>query len=137
MSHSFQPVTDAASLQTWFDRSADEPVVFFNFDRHCVFNVAAYRQMESIDTPVCLVDVTRDHEVKTLLATLTGVRHESPQVVVVYHRRVVWSGSHGAITSAKVTRAVSMATHPEELPGQTEQIAPTPWFARWFGRRGS
>lgn len=112
MPHPFYPVPDVATLEAWFARSATEPVVFFNYDRFCPINVIAYGRLAYLETSVALVDVTRDHEVKRALAARTGVRHESPQVIVVREGCAAWSAAHGAITVAGVQQAVARAGGP-------------------------
>lgn len=137
MPHPFYPVPDVATLEAWFARSATEPVVFFNYDRFCPINVIAYGQLAYLETPVALVDVTRDHAVKRALAARTGVRHESPQVIVVRDGGAVWSAAHGAITAAGVRRAVAGAAGPASVcPEERPAGGGRPWYARWRPRGG-
>ena len=73
--------------------------------------------MASLGGEVALVDVARDREVTWAIAARTGVRHESPQVIVLRGGRVVWTASHFAITTAAVERARAAAGSVPAQPG--------------------
>jgi bacillithiol system protein YtxJ len=61
------------------------------------------------DGNVDLVDVASRHDIVRAIEARTGVRHESPQVLLLRHRQTVWSASHFAITAAAMTKAASRA----------------------------
>lgn len=54
----------------------------------------------SPDVPVYVVDVVRERELSLEIAARLGVRHESPQVILVVSGAAAWDASHGAITAA-------------------------------------
>ena len=54
-----------------------------------------------------LVDVSRQHDVKRAVETQTGVRHESPQAIIVRNGKAVWDASHFAITAEDVAKQVT------------------------------
>lgn len=56
--------------------------------------------------PVSLVDVARQRDLARRIAEQTGIRHESPQVLVLRDGVAVWSASHRAITAAAVAAAL-------------------------------
>ncbi len=107
MATRFVPVPDLDTLDEWLPRSG--AVVLFLHAPRCGISVRAYRQVARLGGEVGLVDVACDHDVKEAIAERTGVRHESPQVIVLRRGRVVWVGSHGAITTAAVARACAIA----------------------------
>jgi bacillithiol system protein YtxJ len=53
------------------------------------------------------VDVRRDRAVSRAIEAQTGVRHESPQAIVLRHGKAVWDASHFAITAEAVTGAIA------------------------------
>jgi bacillithiol system protein YtxJ len=103
MATRFVPVPDLAALDDWLPRAG--VVVLFLHAPHCGISARAYRQVARLGGEVALVDVARDHAVKWAIAQRTGVRHESPQVLVLRRGRAVWVASHFAITTAAVARA--------------------------------
>ena len=56
---------------------------------------------------VHLVDVARQPDLTRLIALRSGVRHESPQVVVLCDGQVRWSASHFGITAEAVRHATA------------------------------
>ena len=54
-----------------------------------------------------LVTVQTHREVSNAVATRLGVRHETPQALLIRDGRVVWSASHFRVTAAAVRNALS------------------------------
>jgi bacillithiol system protein YtxJ len=42
--------------------------------------------------------VQQNRELSRLVAEETGIRHESPQIILFRNGKAVWSASHGAVT---------------------------------------
>ena len=103
----FSQVSDAATLETWL--TAPGPVVLFLHDPHCPISRNAFGQVAVITGPVPAVNVSTDRALSKLIQERTGVRHESPQVIVLRNGRVVWHGSHFGITKSAVLDAVAEA----------------------------
>ena len=107
----FVPVEDAAALDELFTRSQDAPVLLFKHSTTCPISAHAYREMSRLDAgaarSVSLVVVQTARPVSNEIAARTGVRHESPQAIVLRRGRPVWTASHFDITAAEVERAVS------------------------------
>ncbi len=106
MEHSFIAVTDAAALDQLFARSHTASVVVFLHDPFCPISAAAYREMSQVADDVALIDVARAQDLSHLIEARTGVRHESPQVLVLRNGQAVWSASHHAITAEAVAEVV-------------------------------
>ena len=62
--------------------------------------------MEQFDGEVALIDVRRFHGLGREVARRTGVRHESPQVIVLRDGEAVWDAHHGAIAIDGIEEAV-------------------------------
>lgn len=52
------------------------------------------------------VDVVNNREVSEKIAADTGVRHESPQILILKNGRVYWHASHSAIDKDKLEEAI-------------------------------
>ena len=120
----FEPVTDTVALKQVWEQSADQMVVLFQHDPYCPISARAYREMTNLGASIRLVDVSADHEVSEAVEAETGVRHESPQVLVLWQGRAVWNASHYAITTDAV-RHVLVA--PMQVPGRiipTDEVLP-------------
>lgn len=105
----FTSVPDEDALASLFEDSHDEPVVLFLHDEFCPISSAAYDEILGYEGEVALVDVTQQHDVKRAIETRSGVKHESPQAIVLRNGAATWNASHGRITTERVREAVEAA----------------------------
>ena len=114
MGDRFVPVPDVPTLAAWFARSHAAPVLLFNHDPGCGGSCRAYGRLRELGGghgAIGLIDVRVAREVTAALARRTGVRHESPQVLLLRHGLAAWSAAHGAVTAEAVERVlVDLAT---------------------------
>ena len=110
------PVADATALDTLFAASHQATTLLFLHDPGCPISRAAYKQMMRLDDNLSLplLDVRHAQALTRAVEQRTGVRHESPQVLVLSGGAAVWSASHYAITAQTVTDALAHATEPGE-----------------------
>lgn len=101
----FHPVEDAGGLDALVATSQEQAVVLFLHDPWCPISARAYREMERVGGDVALVDVSRARRLNREIEARTGVRHESPQVLVLCGGRVAWHASHHRVTAAAVAGA--------------------------------
>ena len=106
----FLPIPDQAILSQLLSASEQAPVVLLKHDPFCGISLAAVRALATVPAPVHVVDVARQHELSDRLAERTGVRHESPQVLVLRGGAAAWSASHRAITAEAVQQALQAQT---------------------------
>jgi bacillithiol system protein YtxJ len=95
------------ALDELIERSNDGPVILFNHDPYCPISEHAFEAIAHLTREVVLVDVARRREVTSEIARRTGVRHESPQVIVLRHGRPIWHASHFRISAAGVEAVLS------------------------------
>jgi hypothetical protein len=82
--------------------------------------------MSQVPEPVYLVDVAQQQDLSRRIAEQTGVRHQSPQVLVLRQGEAVWSASHRAITAAAVIAALVVQTGATPAPaGAVNRHSPT------------
>ena len=94
--------------------SGSGATVLFLDDPFCPISAHARREMRRTAIPARVVDVARRPNLSRAIEERTGIRHESPQVIVLASGRQIWSASHFGITADAVARAVAIA---EDLPG--------------------
>jgi bacillithiol system protein YtxJ len=105
----FVPIDDANALDDLVERSVDGPVLLMSYDPYCPINRVARAELSCVDAEVYVVDVDAHHELGRLIERRTGVRHESPQLIVLKGGRATWSASHFAITAEAVEGALRSA----------------------------
>jgi len=106
MANNFSPVSDASALEQLFERSNAEPVLLFKHSNSCPISARAYRQMEGVKVPISLIVVQDERDLSREVATRTGVRHETPQALVLRNGSAVWAASHFDISADAVEQAV-------------------------------
>ena len=105
----FVPLRSTTALSDLIERSHLEPTVLFQHDPYCPISRRAYNELASTPVHAAVVDVAHDSYLSRTIEERTGVRHESPQVLVFRSGKVVWSASHFQIRGGALTRAVQRA----------------------------
>ncbi len=111
MGKQFLKVGDSNALESLLSNSNERPVVVFKHSNSCPISAAAYREMQQLDTEVVLVEVQSARDVSRQLADITGVRHESPQVIVLRNGKAVWNASHYEVTAREVVKFLQANQH--------------------------
>jgi bacillithiol system protein YtxJ len=62
------------------------------------------------DVPVYRVDVVRHRALARDIAQRLGVRHASPQAILLRRGRVVWTGSHGEVDAEVIEAQLRAAS---------------------------
>jgi bacillithiol system protein YtxJ len=106
MNNHFTPVSNNTELESLFTLSHERPVVLFKHSLTCPVSSAAYQEMSGLGGDVSLIVVQRARDVSREVETLTGIRHESPQAIILRNGRAVWNVSHWRITRSAVEEAV-------------------------------
>jgi len=102
----FVSVTEMQQLEELFKLSQEKPVVIFKHSTTCPISAAAYQQMERMPSEVSLIVVQRSRELSRTVEERTGIRHESPQAIILREGRAAWHASHWNITAEAVETAV-------------------------------
>ena len=84
-------------------RALDEAVIY-KHGPMCWSSLLARRHVRSFaanhpDIPVFEIDVVNQRPLSRHIAALLGVRHESPQVIILLSGRPVWDASHYRVTA--------------------------------------
>ena len=106
MGKNFFRIDDNATLTNLINDSKDKPVIVFKHSNACSISSRAYRELEPLGDQVNILEVQSAREVSRELANLTGVRHETPQVIVLRDGKAVWNASHFDVKADAVMQAV-------------------------------
>jgi bacillithiol system protein YtxJ len=105
MGQKFLRIDDRAALDNLLSDSKQRAVILFNHSNACPISARAYREMEKLDG-VNLLEVQAAPEISREVEKLTGIRHESPQVILMRDGKAVWNASHFDVNAASVSRAL-------------------------------
>jgi monothiol bacilliredoxin len=106
MEKKFRRLADRKALDNLLANSKQKPVVIFKHSNSCPISAAAYREMQQLEDEVVLVEVQTARDVSRELADITGIRHESPQVIVFRNGKAVWNASHYGVKAREVAKAL-------------------------------
>lgn len=110
MGNSFFKIDNRETLDKLITDSNNKPVVIFKHSNACGISSAAYREMEKLDAEVNLLEVQSARDVSRELADLTGIPHETPQVILLKDGKAVWNASHFDVKAGAVLKAVESHT---------------------------
>lgn len=99
----------ASELEAAF---AAEQYLLFKHSTTCPISAAAFAEYQRFSAahpavPTGWIEVVAERALARAVAERTGVRHESPQAILLALGAVRWSASHGAITEASLSGAVT------------------------------
>jgi bacillithiol system protein YtxJ len=107
-------VNELKSADQWkrlLEHSDTGPVIVFKHSSMCPVSGAAYQRMERAEqegafpVPVHLVTVQVSRGISNTIAEDLGLRHQSPQVIVVKDRQAVFDASHMDVEPEAVSAA--------------------------------
>ena len=102
MSANFIDLESLEALDSLVERSHDEPVVFFKHSTTCGISAGVFREVSEVACDVNLIVVQTHRHISNRIAELTGIRHESPQAIILWAGKAVYHASHYDITSADI-----------------------------------
>ena len=105
MGKTFFKIDNHAALENLLTDSSKKPVIVFKHSNACSISARAYREMEKLDD-VNILEVQSARAISNEVANLTGVRHETPQVIILRDGKAVWNASHFDVVAADVMKAV-------------------------------
>jgi bacillithiol system protein YtxJ len=100
------------ALQQVIEESKNRPVLLFKHSTACPISSRAFREfqtyLESADPNVTynLIIVQTDRPVSNEATTKLGVRHETPQAILIQDGREIWNASHFDITVSSLQTAI-------------------------------
>jgi bacillithiol system protein YtxJ len=99
-------------LDTLMAGSADQPLLLFKHSYTCGTSAEALDELvdhlndDGLQARYAIVTVQTHPELSHTIAKRLGVRHETPQALLIREGRVVWSASHFRVTADAVEAAI-------------------------------
>ena len=110
-----RPLQHVDDLHRLLAESESRPVLLFKHSHTCGVSLEALdelvshlndREPKGSLSEYAMVTVQTHRAVSNAIAQKLGVRHETPQALLVRNGRVVWSASHFRVTAAAVDDAI-------------------------------
>ena len=110
------PLNDVQSLDAAIAESLERPVLLFKHSRYCGVSCEALDELHShiegqTQTSVAykMITVQTHRPVSDAVAQRLGLRHETPQAILLRNGKVVWNASHFRITATQLDQALPKA----------------------------
>ncbi len=101
-----------ADLDRALAESAKRPLLLFKHSYSCgvsaeaLDELMAHLDQHSHDVRFALITVQTQRDASNAVTTRLGIRHETPQALLIRDGRVIWSASHFRVTSAAIDQAI-------------------------------
>lgn len=106
MGAQFNQINSIEELENVFAESNEKPVALFKHSITCPISTAVYQEVKGVDGKINLVIVQTARNVSNEIARKTGVRHESPQAIVLKNGKAIYHASHYDITAEDVEKEI-------------------------------
>jgi bacillithiol system protein YtxJ len=110
------PLADVQSLDEAIAESRERPVLLFKHSRYCGVSCEALDELQShiearagSDVAYKMITVQTHRPVSDAAALRFGLRHETPQAILLRDGKVVWNASHFRITANQLNQVLTKA----------------------------
>ncbi|WP_313890939.1 bacillithiol system redox-active protein YtxJ [Psychrobacillus sp.] len=99
------------SIEAWrnlLETSKDQPVLLLKFSLTCASSLLAMKEIRALETelPKYIVIVQMERQVSNAIEKDLGVRHESPQLLILKDGKGIWQATHYKIKKSLLTEAI-------------------------------
>lgn len=114
----FKEITCSQELGQILDESCQRQIILFKHSTACPISSRAWREVQNFikESPdevlVGMIKVIECRPVSSQVTEKLGCKHQSPQVLLISDRQVLWHASHQEVTQDKLMQALGG----EQLP---------------------
>jgi bacillithiol system protein YtxJ len=108
------PLANVTELEAAIAESRERPVLLFKHSRYCGVSCEALDELHAHIEATAghisykIITVQTHRPVSDAAAERLGVRHETPQALLLRDGKVVWNASHFRITASELGRATQV-----------------------------
>jgi bacillithiol system protein YtxJ len=106
MNANFISLDSNEKLEQLFKDSHEKPVVLFKHSTTCPISSGVYAEISRVSGNVNLVIVQTARHISSAIAEKTGIRHESPQAIVLKDGQPIYHASHFDVTAEDVLKSL-------------------------------
>ena len=107
MSANFINVDSLDALDRLFEDSFQRPVVLLKHSTTCGISSGVFREVSQVAVDVNVVIIQTHRDLSNSISSRTGVRHESPQAMVLIDGKVVYHASHYDIEAVHIEASLT------------------------------
>lgn len=115
-------LSDLEMLEAAIAESLERPVLLFKHSRTCGISCEALDELQThldragTQAAYKMITVQSHRHVSDTAATRLGIRHQTPQAILLRDGRPVWSASHFRVTAAELEKVVPQAYQSHAAP---------------------
>ena len=105
-------LSGADQLDALLEESRHRPLLLFKHSRSCGVSAEALEELvshleeEVADARYAMVTVQTHRDVSNAIAARLGVRHHTPQAILVRVGEVIWSATHFRVNAGEIRKAL-------------------------------
>jgi bacillithiol system protein YtxJ len=110
---SLSHLSDVADLEAALSESHERPVLIFKHSRTCGISCEALEELHAhadapgVDATYKVITVQSHRRLADEVTLRFGIRHETPQAILLRDGQPVWSASHFRVTARHLDAALS------------------------------
>lgn len=99
-------------VKTILRKSEEKPQLIYKHSPRCSVSFMAKQELEKFADDLAgvadlyMVNVINRRDLSHAIASELNVRHESPQVIILRDREILWAGSHWAIKGEEIVEGL-------------------------------
>jgi bacillithiol system protein YtxJ len=107
------PLHDVLSLDAAIAESCERPVLLFKHSRYCGVSCEALDELHAhldgstVGVAYKMITVQTHRPVSDAAAERLGLRHETPQAILIRNGKAVWNASHFRITASNLDQLLN------------------------------
>ena len=108
----FKEITCSQEFGEILDESCQRKVILFKHSTTCSISARAWQEVQdyikesSDEVQVVLIKVIESRPVCNQVTENLGVKHQSPQALLLSNRKVLWHASHQSVTRNNIKKAL-------------------------------
>lgn len=112
----FKEINCSKDLEEILEESRLRKIIIFKHSTTCPISANAWQEVQdfiresSDEVLVVMIKVIESRPISNQVTEILGVKHQSPQVLLLSDRLVLWHVSHQAVSQSNIKRALEGET---------------------------
>ena len=110
MNATFNEIYEIEKLEELFAESHKKPIVFFKHSITCPISRNVFSEIGVVDSEIWVTVVQDARKVSDALEEKTGIKHESPQTIIIHKGTPIYYSSHYDTRAEDISNALLTET---------------------------
>lgn len=106
-------LTDSEQLMNAIEHSTIKPIVLFKHSINCSISdmvITRFENKWNLENTSCdlyYLDLINYRSISNEIASVTGIEHQSPQVIVLKNKQVIYTATHSNIVASEIEKVLA------------------------------